>query len=535
MKTTVKPFVAALLLASVGSALAAVHYVDVNSTNAAPPYTSWATAATNIQDAVDAAVAGGEIVVTNGIYAVGGRTVDGVTTNRVAVYKPLALRSVNGPQSTIIDGGQLNRCAYLTNGASLSSFTLTNGPAPVGGGLWCESANAVVSNCVVSGNSSFDPHPDLLVTGSRCCNLYLTFAGGVYGGTLNDCTLSDNAAETHSFLGHTCDRTTCHTVGDGQFQIYYSLGAGGGAANAILNNCTLTANRASFGGGAHGCTLNNCIVYFNEGGNYDSSSMLSYSCTSPQPTNGVGNITNAPLFVDQSTGNLRLQSNSPCINAGLNSLAPAGPDLNGQPRISGGIVDIGAYEFQFNQAPVAFANVSPLFAVSPDETNRFILSPNNADVIVVLDGSQSSDADNDSLQFSWYAEGQTAALATGAVSTNLFAVGPHTVQLVVGDGHDDATAHVSFEVITPATAVGQLVVLVDEANLGSRNKQPLLATLSAAISSFDRGDVKAALNQLSAFHNKVRAQVASWNPALASEFTVASQTIYDVVSRHASK
>src|SRR6266478_10216073 len=83
------------------SALADVHYVDVNSTNATPPYTNWTTAATNIQDGVDAAVAGDEIVVTNGTYATGGRSVDGLTGNRVAVDKPLKVRSVNGPQFTI--------------------------------------------------------------------------------------------------------------------------------------------------------------------------------------------------------------------------------------------------------------------------------------------------------------------------------------------------------------------------------------------------------------------------------------------------
>src|SRR5216684_2987636 len=124
--TAVKLLAAALLLATNASAQADVHYVDVNCTNATTPYTNWATAATNIQDAVDAAVAGDEIVVTNGIYATGGWA-----GNRVTVDKPLTLRSVNGPQLTAIEGGgtaiQAIRCVYLTNGTSLSGFTLTNG------------------------------------------------------------------------------------------------------------------------------------------------------------------------------------------------------------------------------------------------------------------------------------------------------------------------------------------------------------------------------------------------------------------------
>jgi hypothetical protein len=163
---------AALLLVSTGSGLAAVRYVDVHSTNSTPPYLGWGTAATNIQDAVDAAVADDEILVTNGIYATGGRA-----DNRVAVNKPLTLRSVNGPQFSTIDGGLSNRCVYLSNRASLLGFTVTNGFVieGIGGGVFCESQSVVVSNCTLSGNSAHD-------------------GGGAYGGTLNNCIVHSNYA-----------------------------------------------------------------------------------------------------------------------------------------------------------------------------------------------------------------------------------------------------------------------------------------------------------------------------------------------------
>ena len=90
---------------------------------------------------------------------------------------------------------------------------------------------------------------------------------------------------------------------------------------------------------------NNCIVYFNFPDNYADWSTLNYCCTAPMPASGWGNITYDPLFVDVTNGDFRLQSNSPCINAGNNAYVTTTTDLDGNPRISGGTVDIGAYEF----------------------------------------------------------------------------------------------------------------------------------------------------------------------------------------------
>ncbi len=373
-----------------------VHYVAAGSTNPLPPYTSWATAAANIQDAVDAAtVPGALVLVTDGTYAYGGRTAQpDDNTNRVAVDRPLILQSVNGPQFTVILGRPARwntnldsaiRCVYLANGASLSGFVLTNGGAWIGGGVRCESEAAVVSNCVIVGNSARDGGGASGGTLNYCTlrgNSASDYGGGANGGALNFCTLDANSTKggNNPYGGGACNATlrnctlTANSALSGGGTMFSRLvncivtansveGGGGGAYEGTLNNCTLTGNSANGGGGGvYNSTLNNCIVYFNtaaNGANYYLAEWVSasseYCCTTPLPTNGVGNITNAPLFVDYAGGNLRLQSNSPCINAGLNANAPGPTDLDGKPRIVSGTVDIGAYEFQGPGSVISYA------------------------------------------------------------------------------------------------------------------------------------------------------------------------------------
>lgn len=69
-----------------------------------PNYTDWLSAATNIHDALRVARNGDSIVVTDGTYRV---------TSTLVLTNAATIRSVNGPQSTILDSPDLGRCVAL--------------------------------------------------------------------------------------------------------------------------------------------------------------------------------------------------------------------------------------------------------------------------------------------------------------------------------------------------------------------------------------------------------------------------------------
>ncbi|MBN1672444.1 MAG: hypothetical protein JXR37_15495 [Kiritimatiellae bacterium] len=380
-----------------------VHYVDAANGSPAYPYQTWPDAATSIQPAIDACeVAGALVLVTNGVYASGGLAVHEGLTNRVAIVKPVIVRSVGGPAATTIEGqGPVGdtavRCAYVGADALLSGFTLTNGAtlsagyfdtAKSGGGAWCD-PSGMLSNCVLSGNASAGygggvyrgtiractltgnsaasigggacgaTLEDCVLAGNttagsgggagnstlRFCAVAMNSAvsgGGVYNSILENCVLTGNSAQHSGGANHS---TLCNCVLAQNTAVQW----GGGTAWSTLYNCTLTGNSAADGGGAYTGALFNCIAYYNTATNSGDNHLevpLAYCCTVPAA--GAGSVTNPPLFVDLAGGDYRLAPESPCVDAGMNMgwLADA-RDLAGNPRVLNGTVDIGAYEVPF--------------------------------------------------------------------------------------------------------------------------------------------------------------------------------------------
>jgi hypothetical protein len=449
---------------------ATVLYVDASGTNPTPPFASWSTAATRIQDAVATASAGDTVLVTDGVYAAGAAVVYGLETNRVALTNALTLLSVNGPQATTIAGGAQIRGVYVGSNAVLSGFTVTNGHTRTtgdaikeqsGGGIWCETSGVVsncvaannvayqngggiyggtlyncvltrntssvngggagrsslfnctlstnsagyfgrgggawqcvLSNCIVQGNTATNSgagfgggtsqsinysctiegniaagggtdqgtNYNCTLTGNKgtstaggayfstsynCAlrqNTSSQNGGGAYGGTLYSCLLSNNSATTGSGGG-----AYSATVFNSLIVSNWAGNTGGGTYQCTLYNCTISGNSATnSGGGDFGGTLQNTILYYNSassGSNWAAGASYVLCCT--VPNYGGSTITNVPLFVNYPGGDFHLQSNSPCINSGrISPLITNTTDFDGNTRIVGTSVDIGAYEFQ---------------------------------------------------------------------------------------------------------------------------------------------------------------------------------------------
>jgi endonuclease/exonuclease/phosphatase family metal-dependent hydrolase len=233
----------------------------------------------------------------------------------------------NDNTSVANGGGMHNRFSsnpYVTN------CTFNNNLAVTGGGMDNYKSNPTVSDCSFTANSAQQ-------------------GGGFFNDdsspTVINCAFTDNSATI--------------SIGGGMFNLTNS--------SPTVTNCTFSGNSAATDGGGMDNRVNsnpivtNCILWGNKPNeiyNYSASPSVTYSDIQGSYS-GTGNIDADPCFVDVDANDLRLLSDSPCIDAGDNSAVPSGitTDLDDNPRFvddpetvdtgSGTppIVDMGAYEY----------------------------------------------------------------------------------------------------------------------------------------------------------------------------------------------
>jgi parallel beta-helix repeat protein len=472
---------AVLLLVSLSLALpgyAKVVYVRTDG-NDANDGSTWELAKKTVQAGLDAASGGtsDEVWVAAGTYVeritlkLGVKLYGGFAGSETSLdQRPAFPRPAHDPNETVLDGAQAGSVVTSPTGATattrIDGFTIRNGKASKGGGIYCSSSSPTISNNTISANSgggiycsyssptisnnTISANSATGFGGGICCfnssptisdntisassatssgggiycskgsptisNNTISGNGATYSGGGIDCSYSSPTISNNTISGNRADsdgggiccsysspaisnntisgnRATRHgggiscsnsspTISSNTVSGNSATYDGGGiycynSSPAISNN-TISANGAGEGGGIY-CegsspTISNNVVAFNSSGLYRSGGTptlwnncvynpdgYNYSGLSP----GTGDISADPKLADLRYGNVHIQTDSPCRDAGDNSIVQSGwTDMDGQARIqpAGGTVDIGADESDgttWPTGPYVIVRVSP--------------------------------------------------------------------------------------------------------------------------------------------------------------------------------
>ncbi len=178
-----------------------------------------------------------------------------------------------------------------------------------GGGICCyDDSSPILSNNIISGNSA--KH----------------YGGGIYcrksSQTITNSTITDNTATERGggiFCNNDCSTTVANTI-------FWNNGSPSGPEIQIQS----TSHTSTF------------TISFSDVDGGQSSVLVKPGCTLNW---GPGMIDADPLFVDQANEDYHLTFNSPCINQGFDHGYLPLKDFERDPRVAGGISDIGADEY----------------------------------------------------------------------------------------------------------------------------------------------------------------------------------------------
>ncbi|MFC1888948.1 right-handed parallel beta-helix repeat-containing protein [Thermodesulfobacteriota bacterium] len=267
-----------------------------------------------IQAGINAAVFGDLVLVDPGIYV----------ENIVFKGKRITVRSVEGAEATIIDGDSAGSVVSMNFGESrrsvLDGFTIRNGYAYNGGGIYCGFSSPTISNCWIVGNAAE------MCGGGIFCIAALP--------KIENCVLWDNDGVGGGICGITSSPQISNSIVRYNMRgaMYFCL-----TSTPRITNCTIVNNYGPWmAGGIHATAddlvlVTNSILWGNSTPHEDSPEVwglvVSFFCDIEggaesffPPWNPIvfwlfGNLDEDPRFID--AWDFHLDEGSPCIDKGI--------------------------------------------------------------------------------------------------------------------------------------------------------------------------------------------------------------------------
>lgn len=487
-------------------------YATVSTAQAATFYVGPDETYTTIQAGIEAVVnIGDKVVVRDGTYKGAGNK------NLNLGGRAITVRSENGPANCIIDceggGNGFGFLNYETSAYIVDGFTIRNGSPSndKGGGIYIVDSSPTIKNCIFSGNTADDFGGGIYIYSSSPSDYRSTplishciFSGNEAkyggGGIYNDgsspdiirCIFSGNFTRKNGGGIMNVNESTS-TLMNCAFNGNQALQGGGVFNNnncpMAISSCTFSNNKAiSFGGGIYnGSTdleISNSIIWGNVA-NWDGAqiynkagavSVINYSDVAGGWA-GTGNIDANPklVFADDP----HLQFDSPCIDKGTGD-PPGGlpaTDLDGNNRVSGAQVDMGACEFGYNDTPCIAVSPGAYRLIAPVGSDP-VLKPEIISLRNCGGGVLNwKIAGSDPWLKIYHVQGESSGeLNTSAIQANTRGLnaGKHTCLIIITDDEATETSINSPRAVTVTLLVGK------ELNVPSSNYPDIQTAIDAA-------------------------------------------------------
>jgi peptidoglycan-N-acetylglucosamine deacetylase len=284
--------------------------------------------------------------------------------------KKITVRSTNPNDANVVANSVINAngsgsTVVFNSGEDansvLAGFTITGGETELGGGIYINEASPIIERNVIRGNRANTEGGGIYCQGgsatiryNELSNNYSSFAGGV------SFESSFAILQSNLIVNNTADCDSGVACVEGQPRITNNTIAGNSAvydyeSSGLVILSTLppiiSNNIIAFNYGAPGVVdfggFDPDYFSYNDVYGHPNSNYLSSVLPEMDQTGVNGNISVNPLFADIDANNYHLQAVSLCINAGDPNYVSDGNefDMDGGPRVIGGRIDIGAYEF----------------------------------------------------------------------------------------------------------------------------------------------------------------------------------------------